>query len=1063
MADVKKVFGALSTLARGKPSTVKVPGIGEIAADRIPAIDSAAESYMRRAGRPGEHRIDDYPAHDPELAARIAAEYDRMPHAPRDPEVKRSYDALIQETVDQYKSLKDAGVDIRFLKDGMSDPYAASPSLGYVDLQKNGRLWVFPTERGFGTLNDVSDNPLLKRVGRVGDLENATANDAFRVVHDLYGHFGPGNPFFRAPGEERAWAAHSRMYSPEARGAMTSETRGQNSWVNFGPFGEQNRKASGADTVYADQKAGLMPEWTMRVDGKAKGGLACLARGGQPQIQRAQDNMRDIERRSNGDEIVGDARYRNFLPDFDHLVATRPAGDIDMLRRELPRFASGGDVEGWGGVDPWGGSAGLEAAISQAQSDIASMGGYGGGGDQSGMITDPNDPRAQYNPGDVFAGGFNANNSYNDWAANGGEGPDLTAELAAAAGPASSSRSNLGFDAFSSTPLSSMAVDLSAPKTNYAGAVPDEYFSPEQTMAGPAPTTSSAGMLAGLSSPLGLDFAPQPNEMDREARRGQALGDVEEDAGMPSAISGSMNEKGRGLYDTSVMGALSPQTMGSFFTVEQDPRAARALAREQGITYQQALDIINRPLMETVYNRAAQREISPLNVLNERSQFSGVPGTFGKGQYPGNVQAVTPDPEMVLSAQRINNDIVNGSKAYPSVVDYYNPSVPGLSSWTGVMSRQKDTQTIGQAPYSHVFGNVDRVSVPAYEVAGPTYGAPPARSADLSSFAPDESLGISPVYSSDLAKAPEQEEEGPGYNADFEATPSFLQENFAPDALRGGLGFSPFGYAGGPNFGSALTAMSPMGGVTRDLPEGLPSFLGSDMARQFDPSAFGQTIGSTFASGRAAPSEVPGVTVDGRPIESYGFSGPAAGPSTRQASRPETLAAPVEVSTPRVAESAPEEEDAPAPISTTSTRAVDPLTGKSYNPQTGYSYLAEPKTTARVIDTLLSPVPMLGPINMLGSLLGYSIGNGMAKGVPDARIADAYGNAGEGGGGSPGSTSASAEVPQVSSPAAALGIPVNADWSMRNYLGVSDPRRYGLNPQQKLFAARGGLASLRGR
>jgi hypothetical protein len=49
------------------------------------------------------------------------------------------------------------------------------------------------------------------------------------------------------------------MYSDEARPAMTTETRGQNSWVNFGPHGEANRKASAADTIYADQKVGLLP------------------------------------------------------------------------------------------------------------------------------------------------------------------------------------------------------------------------------------------------------------------------------------------------------------------------------------------------------------------------------------------------------------------------------------------------------------------------------------------------------------------------------------------------------------------------------------------------------------------------------------------------------------------------------------------------------------------------------------------------------------------------------------------------------------------------------------
>lgn len=137
----------------------------------------------------------------------------------------------------------------------------AEPALGYVDLINNGRLKVFPTESGFGSLSDITDNPLLTRVGRVGDLDNATANDAFRVVHDALGHFGPGNPFFRHQGEERAWQAHGRSFSRDALPAATSETRGQNSWVNFGPYGERNRKASGADTTYADQKVGLLPEW----------------------------------------------------------------------------------------------------------------------------------------------------------------------------------------------------------------------------------------------------------------------------------------------------------------------------------------------------------------------------------------------------------------------------------------------------------------------------------------------------------------------------------------------------------------------------------------------------------------------------------------------------------------------------------------------------------------------------------------------------------------------------------------------------------------------------------
>jgi hypothetical protein len=144
--------------------------------------------------------------------------------------------------------------------------------MGYADLAERGHLYVFPTEQGFGSdvAFDPVNNPLLKRIGPLGDLENATVNDAFRIVHDLYGHYGPGNPFFRAPGEERAFKLHSRMYSPEARPAMASETRGQNSWLNFGPYGSYNRGANAAETIYADQKTGIMPPWTYE---KADGGV----------------------------------------------------------------------------------------------------------------------------------------------------------------------------------------------------------------------------------------------------------------------------------------------------------------------------------------------------------------------------------------------------------------------------------------------------------------------------------------------------------------------------------------------------------------------------------------------------------------------------------------------------------------------------------------------------------------------------------------------------------------------------------------------------------------------
>jgi hypothetical protein len=59
-------------------------------------------------------------------------------------------------------------------------------------------------------------------------------NDRFRAVHDVFGHAATGRGFSRH-GEEAAWRSHVQMFSPEAKEAMTSETRGQNSVVNYSP------------------------------------------------------------------------------------------------------------------------------------------------------------------------------------------------------------------------------------------------------------------------------------------------------------------------------------------------------------------------------------------------------------------------------------------------------------------------------------------------------------------------------------------------------------------------------------------------------------------------------------------------------------------------------------------------------------------------------------------------------------------------------------------------------------------------------------------------------------
>lgn len=199
---------------------------------------------------------------DPAHAVKIAAAYEAMPHSPTHPDTQRAYDALIEETTHQLHHLQRNGFRFTKIQQGMENPYKAGSKELFKDLAENNHAWYYPSESGFGTdaQTDFSDNPLLRQVK---DLHGNSmpANDAFRIVHDVFGHAKEGNGF-GPHGEENAWRHHMQMYSPEAQKAMTSETRGQNSWVNYGPHGEENR-ANPVNTIYADQKTGIMPEWVL--------------------------------------------------------------------------------------------------------------------------------------------------------------------------------------------------------------------------------------------------------------------------------------------------------------------------------------------------------------------------------------------------------------------------------------------------------------------------------------------------------------------------------------------------------------------------------------------------------------------------------------------------------------------------------------------------------------------------------------------------------------------------------------------------------------------------------
>jgi hypothetical protein len=219
---------------------------------------------------------------DEKQAKRISDAFDAMKDDPTNPEVAAAYKALAEETIDQFEFIIKAGYNVEI---NNNEPYSSSGEM-IEDLRTNKRMKIFSTESGFGdekiTEKQRKENPLLQRT-KYKDVngEPLLVNDLFRFVHDFFGHAKRGNGF-GAKGEENAWDVHSRMYSPQARRAMTSETRGQNSYVNFSGINDEafalrdkarklrkeGKTEEAAELVgkvyeimkFADQKVGLLPD-----------------------------------------------------------------------------------------------------------------------------------------------------------------------------------------------------------------------------------------------------------------------------------------------------------------------------------------------------------------------------------------------------------------------------------------------------------------------------------------------------------------------------------------------------------------------------------------------------------------------------------------------------------------------------------------------------------------------------------------------------------------------------------------------------------------------------------
>jgi hypothetical protein len=208
------------------------PDWGSIGNSPVPEVAASAAKY--RQGRQQAFPEQDYSssAIAPSRSAEISRAYEALPSY--DPSAVGAYKQMAEETGRQFDHMTKPwskgglGLDVSVHSD---DPYGmhggqfqyekVMPEMR-ADVQNNNHIGVLSTKSTGGHPVFTNDQ-----------------NDMFRAVHDVYGHLGSGRGIDHN-GEEAAFQKHAAMFSPLARQAMATETRGQNSYLRqHGDFPEQ--------------------------------------------------------------------------------------------------------------------------------------------------------------------------------------------------------------------------------------------------------------------------------------------------------------------------------------------------------------------------------------------------------------------------------------------------------------------------------------------------------------------------------------------------------------------------------------------------------------------------------------------------------------------------------------------------------------------------------------------------------------------------------------------------------------------------------------------------------
>jgi len=199
----------------------------------LPQIRASALAYQRQnglrmpEGNYAQSVITEKASHA------VGRAYDRLPEFDRS--ALPAFHAMREETARQFEHMTSptskGGLGIH-VEVTPHDPYTGGVDQVYRqfrgDVEQHNRMKVFSTASTGG-------HPVLSN----------DENDMFRAVHDVYGHLGSGRGIDH-DGEEAAYQKHSRMFSPLARQALATETRGQNSALRL-------------HGGFQDQKVGLLP------------------------------------------------------------------------------------------------------------------------------------------------------------------------------------------------------------------------------------------------------------------------------------------------------------------------------------------------------------------------------------------------------------------------------------------------------------------------------------------------------------------------------------------------------------------------------------------------------------------------------------------------------------------------------------------------------------------------------------------------------------------------------------------------------------------------------------